>query len=64
MILAGVRSNDELQAQKAKEEASNHSASTSPGWEAALSYLYVILWIFLSATVILFNKCGPPELRC
>ena len=25
-------------------------------WQAAIAYLYVMLWISLSATVILYNK--------
>ena len=60
--VAGVRSNDDVQAQKAKDsDVSGYSAGSSPAWESMLSYVYVILWIFLSATVILFNKCGPPQ---
>ncbi len=30
---------------------------SAPAWDAMFSYGYVLLWIFLSATVILFNKC-------
>ena len=33
---------------------------SAPAWDAVFSYGYVLLWIFLSATVILFNKCDAP----
>ena len=44
--------------QKVKDSESSSAGSTT-AWDAMFSYVYVLLWIFLSATVILFNKRAP-----
>lgn len=57
---SGTRIPNELESQRQDKDAEHAAQQAAVGstWDSISSYVYVIMWISLSATVILFNKCA------